>query len=114
MLREEAAKAQGTQRFSAEESGKSWDFGTENKVKKYRCLASPSLCRIPHSGNDVFGELQTRLGGDRVGGKEGSRYSTSPTAHLQGSTVLLEALQGCKMQVAAPSAASAGVSWGQV
>lgn len=36
------------------------------------------------------------------------------TALLQGSTVLLEALQGSKMQVAAPSATSAGVSSGQM
>lgn len=79
MLREEAGKAQGTPRLSAEESGKSWDFGTENKVKKHRCLASPSLCKNPHSSNDVFGELgtlQTHLGGGQDGweGGEGVQH----------------------------------------
>lgn len=93
MLRQEARKTPGTLKFSTEESGKSWGFGTENKVKKCHWLASSPLCKNLHRNNDACGgtgaaaDVSGRHAvwwskGDGRGEKERSLYSTSPGEHF--------------------------------
>lgn len=113
MLREEAGKSQGTPRFSTEESGKSWGFGTENKLKKYHRLTSPSLCKNPHSNNDVFGELgprQTCLGGGQEGWEGGELVQHISRGALSWCRLFRAA--ECRWQP--PSAPSAQLSSGQM